>query len=180
MAWLVDDGNPRRTSRNNLLSVNQRHFAASFGAHPEAENCCVGVFAAQVVPLAVDEGEELGMRGTSNLPDGSSAAPDNPRSQKLRNMDWQSFARKIFDLQNKIRTNPKSFVAYLERSLKRFHGDIYTTEDGHSAIRTEEGQVAFVEAIEFLRSQRPLPALKWSDELARAAKDHCNDLGATG
>ncbi len=55
-----------------------------------------------------------------------------------------------------------------------------TTEDGCSAIRTEEGQVAFVEAIEFLRVQKPVPALKWSEELERAAKDHCNDLGATG
>ena len=55
-----------------------------------------------------------------------------------------------------------------------------TTEDGCSAIRTEEGQVAFVEAIEFLRVQKPVPALKWSDELERAAKDHCNDLGSTG
>lgn len=40
--------------------------------------------------------------------------------------------------------------------------------------------MAFVEAIEFLRSQKPVAALKWSDELERAAKDHCNDLGATG
>ena len=47
--WIVDDGNQRRTCRTNLLSVHQRNFAASFGTHPEAENCCVGVFAAQVV-----------------------------------------------------------------------------------------------------------------------------------
>ena len=57
---------------------------------------------------------------------------------------------------------------------------IYTTEDGCNAIRTEEGQVAFMEAIEYLRSQKPLSILKWSTELTRAAKDHCNDLGATG
>lgn len=40
--------------------------------------------------------------------------------------------------------------------------------------------MAFVEAIEFLRSQKPMTVFKWSDELERAAKDHCNDLGATG
>lgn len=40
--------------------------------------------------------------------------------------------------------------------------------------------MAFVEAIEFLRVQKPVPALKWSNELQRAAKDHCDDLGTTG
>ena len=63
--------------------------------------------------------------------------------------------------------------------MTRFKGMIYKTEDGCSAIRTEEGQVAFVEAIEFLRSQKPMVALKWSDELAKAGKDHCEDLGAS-
>lgn len=71
-------------------------------------------------------------------------------------------------------------MPYLERSLKRFNGDVYTTADGCSAIRTEEGPKAFIEAIEFLRVQKPLPILKWNDDLTRAAKDHCNDLGATG
>ena len=76
-----------------------------------------------------------------------------------------------------MRQNPKSFIPYLERSLKRFHGDIYTTEEGCSAIRTEEGPGAFQEAIEFLRTQKSMPAFKWSDQLSKAAKDHCNDLG---
>ena len=90
------------------------------------------------------------------------------------------FTKRIFELQNKIRTNPKSFIPYLEKSLQRFNGMIHTTEDGCSAIRTEEGQVAFMEAIEFLRSQQPLTILKWNADLTKAAKDHCNDLGKTG
>ena len=30
----------------------------------------MGIYAAQVVPLTVDEGDELGMRGISDLPEG--------------------------------------------------------------------------------------------------------------
>jgi len=67
IAWLVDDGNSRRTSRTNIFAYHARNFAASFGEHPEADNCCVGVFAAQVVPLQVDEGDELGIKGGANL-----------------------------------------------------------------------------------------------------------------
>lgn len=51
VAWLVDDGNPKRTSRTNLLSKVHKHFAASLGTHPEADNCCVGIYSAQVVAL---------------------------------------------------------------------------------------------------------------------------------
>jgi len=152
IAWLVDEGNKKRTGRSNILAQHSRHFAASFGTHIEADNCCVGLFAAQVVPLHVDEGDELGIKGGLNLPDVKGGVDDNARTRKLRNMEWKSFARRIFDLQNKIRQKPKSFIAYLERSLARFHGDIYTSEDGCTAIRTEEGPVAFIEAIEFLRS----------------------------
>ena len=112
------------------------------------------MYAAQVVPLNVDDGDELGIRA-GDLPEGLANLDiqlDNKRTRKLKSMNWQTFAQKIFELQNKIRRNPKSFIPYLEKSLTRFHGMIYTTEDGCNAIRTEEGQVAFVEAIEFLRS----------------------------
>ncbi len=66
-------------------------------------------------------------------------------------MDWKAFAKQIFDLQNKIRQNPKSFVPYLEKSILRFNDKIFTTADGCNAIRTEEGSAAFVQAIEFLK-----------------------------
>lgn len=64
--------------------------------------------------------------------------------------------------------------------MTRFQGMVHTTEDKCCSIRTEEGQVAYVEAIEFLRSQKAMVALKWSEELSRAARDHCMDLGTTG
>ena len=123
------------------------------------------------------------MRVHSDLPEAlQNVDPSliDARNRKLEQMEWKSFAHRIFDLQNKIRVNPKGFIANLEQSLKRFHGNIYTTEDGCSAILTEEGPVAFMEAIEFLRAQQPMPPLKWSEELASAGKDHCDDLGLTG
>ena len=98
LAWLVDDGNARRTSRSNILAHHARHFAASFGDHNEADHCCVGIFAAQVVPLNVDDGEELGINGL-NLPTvTASTTEDNARTRKLRQIEWKSFARRIFEL----------------------------------------------------------------------------------
>jgi uncharacterized protein YkwD len=45
---------------------------------------------------------------------------------------------------------------------------------------TKEGERAVVEAIKFLEKQKPLKPLKFSEELASAAKDHVVDSGANG
>jgi len=50
IAWVVDDANPKRSNRLNLLSVNHKHVAVVSGSHSQARNCSVGVFAAQVIP----------------------------------------------------------------------------------------------------------------------------------
>jgi hypothetical protein len=33
----------------------------------------------------------------------------------MQNKDWPKFCQEIFDLQNKVRENPKKFVPYLEK-----------------------------------------------------------------
>jgi transcription elongation factor len=40
---------------------------------------------------------------------------------------------------------------------------VITSEDKQLRIETKEGQIAYVEAIEFLRAQKPLKPFKWSD-----------------
>lgn len=44
----------------------------------------------------------------------------------------------------------------------------------------QEGPGAYIEAIEFLQAQKPVAALKWAPELARAALDHVRDIGPKG
>lgn len=54
-----------------------------------------------------------------------------------------------------------------------------TSADSEVRIETKEGQLAYMEALEFLRVQTPLKPFKWSDQLASAAKDHALDLSIT-
>jgi uncharacterized protein YkwD len=49
-----------------------------------------------------------------------------------------------------------------------------------SFVMTKEGEKAVIEAIKFLEKQKPLKPLKFSEELASAAKDHVVDSGANG
>jgi hypothetical protein len=52
--------------------------------------------------------------------------------------------------------------------------------DKRSFIETKEGNLAYVEAIEFLRGQKAMAAFKWNDRLAMASQDHVDDIGPKG
>jgi uncharacterized protein YkwD len=71
-------------------------------------------------------------------------------------------------------------VQYLEDALLRFNGKVVESSDRTTAFQTEEGPLAYVEAIEFLKVQEPIKALAWSKNLEKAAKDHVKDIGQSG
>jgi len=54
------------------------------------------------------------------------------------------------------------------------------SEDRSAGIETHEGPGAYRDAIEFLKGQPPVPSLKWSSAMQRAAKDHIEDIGPKG
>ena len=66
--------------------------------------------------------------------------------------DWNKFAKEVFEVQNKVRTNPKTFIRHLEQSLGRFQGNILYSADNLTFMETKDGRLAYVEAIEFLRT----------------------------
>jgi len=89
----------------------------------------------------------------------------------MQDKDWNKFSKDIFDMQNKVRTNPKWFIGHLEKCLGRFKGNVLYSEDGKSFIETKEGQIAYVEAIENLRNKKGMKAFTWSKELESAARE---------
>ena len=47
-------------------------------------------------------------------------------------------------------------------------------------MRTKEGVPAVLEFQNFLKKQKPIHQLKWSDELMLSSKDHVKDCASTG
>lgn len=45
IAWLVDDGVPKRSHRINITSADLHEVGVASGNHSKAENCNVAVFA---------------------------------------------------------------------------------------------------------------------------------------
>jgi hypothetical protein len=48
------------------------------------------------------------------------------------NSDWLKFSKEVFELQNKIRKEPKSFVKHLQTVMKRFIGNKLYSKDPSS------------------------------------------------
>jgi hypothetical protein len=68
----------------------------------------------------------------------------------------------MFNIQNRIRTNPLSFIDDLNDLLNSFVDDKHYIKDG---IRwsTWEGPAAVEECIEYMKTAMAVGALKWSD-----------------
>ena len=98
-----------------------------------------------------------------------------------QNEDYAEKSRTIFNLINKYRANPRELARHLER-LKKYL-DTSTnilSEPDKIQIQMVEGEDVFNEAINFLKSLRPLEPLQWEDALAASAQEHVDDIGPKG
>jgi uncharacterized protein YkwD len=85
----------------------------------------------------------------------------------------------VFNEINLARTNPKRYLSFLENQRPLYNGKRFE-RPSEIPIITQEGVAALDEAINYLRSAKPLPPLESSIGLSRAASDHAKDQGRTG
>ena len=89
--------------------------------------------------------------------------------------------QEVFDELNLARTNPNGYADVLAELRAQFNGK-HLERRGQPILVTREGVAAVDEAIAYLRSAAPVPALTLSHGLSRAARDHVADQqgGAMG
>ena len=93
--------------------------------------------------------------------------------------DYEEIEKEIFKCHNDIRTNPFSYISKLKDLLPYFTDKLYhhPLED---AITTYEGSEVIEEAIQYLKSLKPVQELTYSEEISKACRDHINDIGPKG
>ena len=96
--------------------------------------------------------------------------------KQINFIDLQS---ELFLCQNKLRKNPSSFIPQLEELTKKFKENILQLPN-ENPLKTFEGKKGVENAIEFLKTQKPLSELKFNEALSKAAMDHAIDIGQYG
>ena len=96
-----------------------------------------------------------------------------------KKIDYKKIEEEIFNEQNILRKNPKSFIPKLEKSLNYYQNNILS-KDNEIPIPTYEGINAVKDAINFLKNQEPVQELIYSEEMSLSCKDLVNDIGPKG
>ncbi|MDX2127405.1 MAG: CAP domain-containing protein [Chloroherpetonaceae bacterium] len=116
---------------------------------------------------------------TADIPKHADAPPTPASSSNNNSTSMSALENEVVSELNRARTNPQAYAAELESIRPYFKGKRFE-KPGETAIITSEGVDALDEAIRYLKGAKPIGALKSSNGLAKAAKDHCNDQGPTG
>jgi len=91
----------------------------------------------------------------------------------------RAFERAVVQEMSDARVNPRAYAKHLLEWRNCFVGTLWKRPE-RTPLRTEEGQEALDEAIDFLESARPVGPLRFNEGLAQAARLHARDLGPRG
>ena len=91
-------------------------------------------------------------------------------------VDYDTLAKHLLMVHNKIRTDPTSFIPKLKRWIPKFRNNTLFLLN-ENPLETYEGTQGVEEAMRFLSVQKPVPPLIHSEELSKAARDHAIDIG---
>lgn len=95
-------------------------------------------------------------------------------------VDWKDLAKKIAEEINSVRANPKHLTKQMERSLTCFDKVKILRVKGRETRVMQEGAAAYIEALEFVETQKPVKKMTISKNLTKSAEDHINDLIESG
>ncbi|CAG9333030.1 unnamed protein product [Blepharisma stoltei] len=201
VSWLIDDGVPGRGHRENILNPAYKVAGVGFGSHTEFGYVCTIDFAGgfredpnQAPPKgsagkgkASEETKQSPGKPTKGQADspakggqtapgkGGQTAPGKGESQP----DNPALLQEVVDEINACRTNPKAYADAVADILKFYKGKMLT-RPGETPIETQEGPAPVQEVIKRLKAMNPIGPIELSDDMSKAAKDHCDDLGPKG
>ena len=97
-----------------------------------------------------------------------------------KSLNYEEISKEIYQQHNIIRVNPQSYIQKLENSLKYYKDNKIYSPPEEDPIKTTEGKDSIEDAINFLKNQKPLKKLIYSEEISKACLDHIKDIGPKG
>ena len=94
-------------------------------------------------------------------------------------IDYNEIEEDIFNCINECRNNPFNFITKLKEAMNYFKDKLYH-HPCENAIMTYDGSEGVEEAIQYLKTLKPLHPLTYSEEISKACRDHIADIGPKG
>ena len=94
-------------------------------------------------------------------------------------IDYNEIEEDIFKAHNDCRNNPFNYITKIKEISNYFKDKIYH-HPNEDPIMTYEGVDSLEDAMQFLKILKPLPSLKYSEEISKACRDHVADIGPKG
>lgn len=137
------------SSRGNVISISyEKYYVEPSGSRFVYET---GVMVERL-NKSVPESSEL-------LPSTKVVAPFfGPVEDPTTFGDWEGFSEAVFEELNRARVDPPRYAEHVQRQLETFQDGLYV--QGGKTTMAVEGEKAWLEAIDFLKGQRPVGALR--------------------
>ena len=103
-----------------------------------------------------------------------------PSAGKPATDSMSELERAVVEEVNRMRRNPRAWAAALQRYRGYYDGRLLRLPGSEIPIQTFEGLPAVDEAIAAARAGKPLPEMRLSPGLSRAARAHAVEIGAAG
>ena len=100
-------------------------------------------------------------------------------AENSNEIDFKQLSEELFKEHNNLRKNPQSYIEKLTK-IENYYKDKIFRHPNEIPIETYEGPEGIKNAIEFLKNQKPVKELIYSESLSKSALDHANDIGKQG
>lgn len=96
-----------------------------------------------------------------------------------KEQNYEELARKVVKEINKVREDPTSYIEKIENQMRYLQGSLLKIP-GQEAIITNEGELAYEEALGYLKNKEGVKKLKSWKPINLVCEDHVNDIGEKG
>ena len=90
-------------------------------------------------------------------------------------IDYNEIEEDIFKAHNECRNNPFNYIIKIKDLSNYFKDKVYH-HPNEDPILTYEGADSLEDAIQYLKILKPLPPLKYSEEISKVCREHVADI----
>lgn len=165
-------------TKSELINLNAKEM---MGNNFMKDNNNIEILKSSVSESAFNNFQSIPNADKESIPINSSLKNENDLDKE---QNYKNYSQKMFELINKIRTNPSYFADIIENSIENIWEENSKTNDGKNKIVYKDrvkvslnrGEPAFREAVSELREISPISPLEFKNEICIPLPENEEDI----